>query len=59
MKLQADNINGVYKVEDFEGNVISQQLFYDRLRDNEADSILCAEVNDEMAAKIQEEYGIH
>jgi hypothetical protein len=59
MKLQADNINGVYKVSEFEGDVLSQEHFYESLRSNAADSIICAEVDAEMAEKIQEEYGIH
>ena len=59
MKLQADNINGVYQVEEFEGTVMTQELFYASLKDNEMDSVICAEVDVAMAAKIDEEYGIH
>ena len=59
MKLQADNINGVYKVEDFEGEVMSQQYFYDSLATNSDDSVICAEVDAAMAEKIEAEYGIH
>lgn len=59
MKLQADNVNGVCKVEDFDGAVLSQQDFYDSLKNNPDDSTICAEVGEEMAAKIEAEYGIH
>jgi hypothetical protein len=59
IKLQADNINGVYQVESFEGEILSQENFYTSLKDNPDDSVICAEVDKEMALKIQEEYGIH
>lgn len=59
MKLQADNINGVYQVEDFEGEIMGQQEFYDSLATNADDSVICAEVDAEMAVKIEAEYGIH
>ena len=58
MKLQADNITGVYKVEEFEGEVLSQQDFYDALSTNPDESIICAEVDSAMAEKIEDEYGI-
>jgi hypothetical protein len=59
MKLQADNINGVYQVEEFEGEVLSQQDFYDSLATNPDESVICAEVDAAMAEKIEKEYGIH
>jgi ethanolamine utilization protein EutP (predicted NTPase) len=58
MKLQADNINGVYQVEDFEGEILNQQEFYDSLSTNSDDSVICAEVDAVMAEKIEAEYGI-
>lgn len=59
MKIQADNINGVYQVEDFKGSILSQQDFYDALDGNIDNSIICAEVDEAMAKKIDAEYGIH
>lgn len=59
MKLQADNINGVYQVEEFEGEVLSQQDFYDSLATNPDESVICAKVDAAMAEKIENEYGIH
>jgi hypothetical protein len=59
MKLQADNINGVCKVESFDAEPMSQDLFYSMLSDNDYDSIICSEVDHEMAARIDAEYGIH
>lgn len=59
MKVQADNTNGVYQVEDFEGEVLSQQDFYEALNSNADDSVICAEIDEAMAAKIEAEYGIH
>jgi hypothetical protein len=59
MKLQADNINGVYQVEEFEGEVLSQQDFYDSLATNPDESVICAEIDAAMAEKIEKEYGIH
>lgn len=58
MKLQADFINGVYQVKDFEGRVLSQQDFYDSLSTHTGISTICAEVDKEMAEKIAAEYGI-
>lgn len=58
MKVQADNFNGVYEVEDFDGDVISQEMFYAHLASNPANSVLCAEIDDEMSVKIDSEYGI-
>lgn len=59
MKVQADNVNGVYKVDDFEGEVMSQEDFYEALSTNPEDSVICADIDDAMAARIEEEYGIH
>ena len=59
MKVQADNVNGVYVVNDFEGEVINQDLFFKLLKDNDDETILCAEIDDEMFKKIDAEYGIH
>jgi hypothetical protein len=59
MKVQADSTNGVYQVEDFEGEVLSQKDFYDALGSNPDDSVICAEIDEEMAEKIEAEYGIH
>ena len=58
-KLQADNINGVYEVSDFEGAVLSQDDFYASLKTNSDESVICAEVDDEMLAKISADYGVH
>lgn len=58
MKLQADNINGVYQVEEFEGTILSQEDFYESLRSNPDGSIICAEVDTAMVDKIAGEYGI-
>ena len=58
-KVQADNVNGIHEVEEFEGDILSQEVFYSSLKDNPDDSVICAEIDDAMAAKIDEEYGIH
>ena len=58
MKIQADNCNGVQEVEDFDGDVISQEMLYAHLASNPDDSLLCAEIDDEMSFKIDSEYGI-
>jgi hypothetical protein len=59
MKVQADNISGVYRVDEFEGEVLSQEDFYDSLSTNPDGSVICAEIDEKMAEKISEEYGIH
>ncbi len=59
MKVQADNVNGVYKVDDFEGEVMSQEDFYEALPTNPEDSVISANIDDAMTARIEEEYGIH
>jgi len=58
-KLQADNINGVYVVSNFEANVLPQDLFYSMLANNADDSVLCSEVNEEIFKLISDEYGIN
>lgn len=57
MKVQADNINGVYVVDIFEGEVLTQPEFYESLSDNPDDRIICAEIDEDMADKISAEYG--
>jgi hypothetical protein len=59
MKVQADNINGVYVVDYFEGEFLSQDDFYESLKNNQDDVIICAEIDEDMAAKINAEYGIN
>jgi len=59
MKVQADNINGVYTVESFDGEVMDQTSFYSALKDNPDSSVICAEIDEAMAEKIDTEYGIH
>lgn len=59
MKVQADNITGVYVVDDFEGEFLSQDDFYESLKNNQDDVIICAEIDEDMAAKINAEYGIN
>ena len=62
MKLYADTNNGVMKDgdDDLTTEVIAdEQAFYARLRDLPDDAyIRCDTVTDEMAAKIEREYGI-
>ena len=59
MNLQADCINGVYVVDDFEGEVLSQEYFYDCLSDLPEDNVICCEADEAMIAKIDQEYGVH
>jgi hypothetical protein len=59
MKVQADNINGICKVETFEGKILSQEDFYGSLNCNPDSSVICAEIDNDMAEKIEAEYGIH
>lgn len=59
MRVQADNINGVYKVAEFDGDVLEQAEFYDSLNNNPDGTIICSDIDAEMAQKIHEEYGIH
>jgi len=59
MRVQADNINGVYKVAEFDGDVLEQAEFYESLPTNPDGTIICSDIDSEMAEKIHEEYGIH
>ncbi|WP_461521142.1 hypothetical protein [Porticoccus sp.] len=59
MKVQADTNNGVYRVEDFDGEVLSQQDFYEALDGLCEGEFICAEIDEATAAKIDAEYGIH
>ena len=59
MKVQADNINGVYKVDEFQGEILSQDDFYAALSGNADNSVICAEIDEALAEKIEDEYGIH
>ena len=58
MKLQADNMGGVYEVEEFEGEVLSQEDFYAALKSNPEDVVICCEADAEWCHKIEQEYGI-
>ena len=58
IKIQADNFNGVYVVEAFEGEVLSQEDFYESLDSNQDESVICAEVDQAHFDKIKSEYGI-
>lgn len=58
IKIQADNFNGVYVVESFEGEVLSQEDFYESLDSNQNESVICAEVDQAHFEKIKSEYGI-
>ena len=63
MKLYADTTNGVMSDGDDDlitDVIVDAQAFYARLRDLPDDAyIRCDTVSDEMAAKIEREYGIH
>jgi len=59
MKVQADNINGVYRVDDFEGEILSQEDFYAALIGNTDVSVICADIDEDMIVKIEFEFGIH
>ena len=59
MKVQADNINGVYQVDDFVGTVLDQDDFYQSLATNKVDSVICADIDDAMCIRIDAEYGIN
>ena len=60
MKVQADTINGVYKIDDFstDAQVIDEELFYGLLPTMADGEIMAATLSDDMVAKITEEYGI-
>lgn len=58
-KLQADTINGVYKVESFDGeDMKNESLFFECLADCSDGDILCCTVSDEMFKKINDKYGV-
>ena len=61
MKIQADNINGVYKVEEFDSGVevMDQDTFYAQLDINPEGSVIGAEVDEDYVTIIDSEYGIH
>lgn len=61
MRLQADNINGVCKVDHFEevAVVMEENEFYASLRSNPDDRVICSDVSNETAELIDAEYGIH
>jgi hypothetical protein len=59
MKVMADNVNGVSKVEEFEGVVLTGEEFYEALGSDSGECLIYAEIDDEMAEKIDAEYGIH
>jgi hypothetical protein len=60
IKVAADTAIGVYKVEVFEGNApLAQEDFYSSLSSLKDGQIIYAEIDHEMAEKIQDEYGIH
>lgn len=59
VKVQADNIDGVYTVDEFDNcKIMSQSDFHESLERNPGGSIIGAELDDEIAAKIHAEYGI-
>jgi len=59
MKLQADIINGIYEVSDFEFPPISEDDFCESLNDKSNYEIICATVSDKTAEKLKQEYGIN
>ena len=62
MKVMADIINGVFKVDSFDdfngADVMSQEDFYSSLPDLSDGEIICADIDSTMARKIEAEYGI-
>ena len=57
--LQADTVNGVYFVDDFEGEVMSQNDFYEELDVLDCGKIINCYATASMIAKIEDEYGIN
>ncbi len=57
-KLQADTVNGVQLVSDFDVEPTTPEIFYALLSDPDYDEVMCAEVNRVMYDKISSEYGI-
>lgn len=60
MKVQADNINGVYRVDSLDdAEVLGQKEFYESLSSNPDGKVIGAEIDATVASKIESEYGIH
>lgn len=57
-KLMADTIIGIIKVDEFDVEPISEQLFIACLDDLSEGEIICAEVHDYTYKLIEETYGI-
>lgn len=63
MKVIADTINGVQKVDSFDDveatvDVLDEAFFYDYLKGLGDDELIGADISDEMAEKIRATYGI-
>lgn len=57
-RLRADTVNGI-TVTDEPVTMHGEDIFYASLKDLEAGEVMVCGVSDEMARKIDEEYGIH
>lgn len=60
MKVIASVIHGIHQVDDFNclAEVLSQEDFYEALNTLDIDAVIGAELDDDMTAKVKEEYGI-
>jgi len=59
IKLQADNINGIYEVEEFEAEDIQNyNVFQLLLADCDDGEVLCCTVTAEQASDLEEKYGV-
>ena len=59
MKVRADNINGIFEVDCFEGIPMDYKTFKSALKQNGNDGILECELIESQISILDEEYGIN
>lgn len=61
MKVQADTLNGVYRVEEFESSsiLVDGSSFLSRLQSCKDNEVLAAELTEDQAILVDQEYGIY
>ena len=58
MKVQADNVNGIYEVSDFDGSPCPYQIFVKCILDCEDGEVLECELTGEQSSYLEGLYGI-
>ena len=58
MKVQADNFNGIFEVDSFEGVAMEYRTFKSALKQNDDNSTLECELTENQVNILDEEYGI-